>query len=230
MRTSPGGRVWSKRYELPGGALKNVGGEARIGQGRKSSTRSLIVDAQGVKNTDGGGEKGRNGGKKVPGIKRHVAVDAQGLPRAITVATADVADRKGALLAPGCCADDLQTVQHILADGGYVGRSIARAVKGLLCAQVQIAKRGELHTFAAMPQRWMVERSFTWIEKCRGLWKSCGRKLGISQQFNPLAFRALSPRRSWAGSRSVPVLCREALAEFGQWFRSGATAAAASSA
>jgi transposase len=39
-------------------ALKNVVGEARIKQGRKSSTSFLIVDAQSVKNTDSAREKG----------------------------------------------------------------------------------------------------------------------------------------------------------------------------
>ncbi|TXT28392.1 MAG: IS4 family transposase [Rhodocyclaceae bacterium] len=156
----------------------------------------MIVDAQSVKNTDSAGEKGYDAGKKVSGIKRHIAVDTQGLPHAIAVTTADVTDRKGALLALGRCAADLQTVQCLLADGGYVGQPFALAVEELLGAQVQIAKRSELHTFAVMPQRWVVERSFAWIEKCRRLWKNCERKLNTSLQFIHLAFLALLLRRS----------------------------------
>jgi transposase len=156
----------------------------------------LIVDAQSVKNTDSAGEKGYDAGKKVSGIKRHIAVDTQGLPHAIAVTTADVTDRKGALLALGRCASDLLTVQCILADGGYVGQPFAQAVQELLGAEVQIAKRSELHTFAVMPQRWVVERSFAWIEKCRRLWKNCERKLNTSLQFVHLAFLALLLRRS----------------------------------
>lgn len=171
-------------------------GEARIRQGRKSSTRFLIVDAQSVKNTDSAGEKGYDAGKKVSGIKRHIAVDTQGLPHAIAVTTADVTDRKGALLALGRCAADLKAVQSILADGGYVGQPFAQAVEELLGAKVQIAKRSELHIFAVMPQRWVVERSFAWIEKCRRLWKNCERKLNTSLQFIHLAFLALLLRRS----------------------------------
>lgn len=81
----------------------------------------MIVDAQSVKNTDSAGQKGYDAGKKVSGIKRHIAVDTQSLPHAIAVTTADVTDRKGALLALNRCATDLQAVQRILADGGYVG-------------------------------------------------------------------------------------------------------------
>ena len=44
-------------------------------------------------------EKGYDAGKKVSGIKRHIAVDTQGLPHALAVTTADVTDRKGCLLA-----------------------------------------------------------------------------------------------------------------------------------
>ena len=120
----------------------------------------MIVDAQSVKNTDSAREKGYDAGKKVSGIKRHIAVDTQGLPHAIAVTTADVTDRKGALHALGRCATDLQAVQTLLADGGYVGQPFAQAVDALLGAEVQLAKRSELHTFAVMPQRWVVERSF----------------------------------------------------------------------
>ena len=77
----------------------------------------MIVDAQSVKNTDSARHKGYDAGKKVSGIKRHIAVDTQGLPHAIAVTTANVTDRKGALQALKRCADDLQTVRSILGDG-----------------------------------------------------------------------------------------------------------------
>ncbi|MEJ7857234.1 IS5/IS1182 family transposase, partial [Xanthomonas oryzae pv. oryzae] len=61
---------------------------------------------------------------------------------------------------------------------------------------VQIAKRSELHTFKVMPKRWIVERSFAWLEKNRRLWKNCERRLNTSLQFIHLAFLALLLRRS----------------------------------
>jgi len=110
-------------------ALNNVVGEARTRQGRKSSTSFLIVDAQSVKNTDSAGEKGNDAGKIVSGIKRHIAVDTQGLAHAIAVTTAEVTDRKGALLALGRCAADLQAEQRLLADGAYVGQPFAQTLE-----------------------------------------------------------------------------------------------------
>ena len=61
---------------------------------------------------------------------------------------------------------------------------------------VQIAKRSELHTFKVMPKRWVVERSFAWLEKNRRLWKNCERHLNTSLQFVHLAFLGLLIRKS----------------------------------
>mgnify|MGYP003327862249 FL=1 len=44
-----------------------------MGDGRKEKTSFCIVDAQSVKNTDTAEEKGYDAGKKVSGIKRHIA-------------------------------------------------------------------------------------------------------------------------------------------------------------
>ena len=71
----------------------------------------------------------------------------------------------------------------------------ADEVLGTLGATVQIAKRNELHTFEVIPQRWIVERSFAWLEKCRRLWKNCERELNTSLQFVHLAFLSLVLRR-----------------------------------
>ena len=72
--------------------------DVRNNLGRLSTTTFLIVDAQNVKNTDTAKHKGYDGGKKVSGIKRHIAVDTQGFPHAIAITTANISDRDGAIL------------------------------------------------------------------------------------------------------------------------------------
>lgn len=84
----------------------------------------------------------------------------------------------------------------MLVDGGYTGQPFAQVVKDKLGANVQVVKRNDRHTFAVIPQRWVVERSFAWLEKCRRLWKNCERKLNTSLQFVHLAFLVLLIRRS----------------------------------
>ena len=126
-----------------------------------------------MKNTDTAEEKGYDAGKKISGIKRHIAVDIEGLPHALYVTTANVTDRDGALQAFLLHKENLSEVENILVDGGYTGENFAEAVKKLLGATVEVAKRNELHTFVVIPKRWVVERSFAWLEKCRRLWKNC---------------------------------------------------------
>jgi len=173
-------------------------GEARIKQGRKSCNSSfLIVDAQSVKNTDSAEGKGYDAGKKISGIKRHIAVDTQGLPHALAITAANVTDRNGALLAFEQNKDELTEVKSILCDGGYSGKPFADGVKAVLGEEVtvQVVKRSELHTFKVIPKRWVVERSFAWLEKQRRLWKNCERKYNTALQFMILTFISLLLRR-----------------------------------
>lgn len=90
------------------------------------------MDAQSVKNTDTAGQKGYDAGKKVSGIKRHIAVDTQGLPHAIAVTTAKVTDRKGVLQALKRCRQSLGQVQSLLCDSGYTGEPFAEGVREIL--------------------------------------------------------------------------------------------------
>jgi len=178
-------------------------GEVRIKHGRNGQTSFCIVDAQSVKNTDTAKTKGFDAGKMVSGIKRHMAVDTQGLPHALLVTTANVTDREGALAMFGNAKGNLSKVVKVLVDGGYSGEKFAQSVKELIGAEVQVAKRNELHTFAVIPQRWVVERSFAWLEKCRRLWKNCERKINTSLQFVVLAFISLLIKRLLTGSKQI---------------------------
>jgi transposase len=154
-----------------------------------------IVDAQSVKNTDTAREKGYDAGKKVSGIKRHIVVDTNGLLHGVEVTTANVTDRDGAILLAKRSRKNLSEVKKLLVDGGYSGEKFAKEIKEILKAKVEVVKRSELHKFAVLPRRWVVERSFAWLEKCRRLWKNCERKLETSRQMIMLAFISLLLKR-----------------------------------
>ncbi len=91
----------------------------RINDNRKEKTSFCIIDAQSVKNTDTAENKGYDAGKKVSGIKRHIAVDTNGLPHAIHVTTANVTDRNGAIEMFEANKGNLSSVINVLCDGGY---------------------------------------------------------------------------------------------------------------
>lgn len=166
-----------------------------MSNGRNKTTSLLIIDAQSVKNTDTAKDKGYDGGKKVSGIKRHIAVDSNGLPHALHVTTANVSDKAGAITMITDKQADLVDTKKLLVDGGYIGEPFADAIRVALGAEVEVVKRSELHTFKVIPRRWVVERSFAWLEKCHRLWKNCERSLATSLQMVVLAFLVLLLKR-----------------------------------
>ena len=167
----------------------------RTKNGRTCTTSFIIIDAQSVKNADTARQKGYDAGKKVSGIKRHIAVDTNGLPHALSVTTANVTDRNGALSMLESYQVCLRDVLKTLVDGGYSGENFAHEVQRIISATTEVVKRNELHTFTVLPQRWVVERSFGWLEKCRRLWKNCERFLESSLAMMQLAFISVLLRR-----------------------------------
>lgn len=155
----------------------------------------LIIDAQSVKNAEPAEQKVYDAGKKVSGIKRHLAVDSQGLPHLLWVTTANISDKAGAKEMISERASEFAKVRKVLVDGGYNGKPFAEFVEEAIGAEVEVAKRSELHKFAVIPRRWVVERSIAWLEKCRRLWKNCERKLITSLAMMRLAFISLLLKR-----------------------------------
>ena len=176
--------------------LKKLISEDRRDDNREEETTMLIIDAQSVKNTDPAEQKGYDGGKKILGIKRHLAVDSRGLPHMLHVTTANISDKAGAIEMITARSDHFQRVEKVLVDGGYSGGPFAQFVREKLAAETEVAKRSELHTFEVIPKRWVVERTISWLEKCRRLWKNCERLLETSLSIIRLAFISLLLRRS----------------------------------
>jgi len=111
------------------------------------------------------------------------------------VTTANITDREGALSMIGYAAPNLSKCLKVLVDGGYTGDNFANSVKDLIGADVEVVKRNELHTFAVLPKRWIVERSFGWLEDYRLLWKNCERKIHNTLQAIKMAFISLLLKR-----------------------------------
>lgn len=154
----------------------------RTSQGRKAKTSFLIADAQSVSTTSHARDKGYDAGKKVSGIKRHIMVDINGIIQGIEVTTANVTDRNGAIQLLKRHQNDLLSVVNVLCDGGYTGAPFSTKVQSLINATVEVVKRSELHKFVVLPKRWVVERTFSWLENFRRLWKNCEKSIENSRQ------------------------------------------------
>jgi transposase len=118
------------------------------------------------------------------------------LPHTLFVSTANIADRAGTIEMLRPYAPELSLhVVKILGDGGYTGEKFACEVDSLIGAEVEIVRRNESHKFAVLPKRWVVERTFAWLDKCRRLWKNCERKIPTTLQMILLAFISLLSKR-----------------------------------
>ncbi len=140
----------------------------RVAAGRSASPTAAIIDSQSVKAADtvDGGSRGYDGGKKVNGRKRHIAVDTLGLLLAVVVTAASAQDRDGACPLLARLRERFSTVALAWADGGYAGRLVTWAAATLKLA-VTIVKRGDVKGFVVLPRRWVVERTFGWIMRYR---------------------------------------------------------------
>jgi len=115
--------------------------------------------------------RGYDAGKRVKGRKRQIVVDTLGLILAVVVHAASIQDRDGARLVLARLAGRFPRLRLIWADGGYAGKLIG-AVKERWGWTVAIVKRtaGE-RGFVVLPRRWVVERTFGWLGRYRGLSK-----------------------------------------------------------
>jgi len=110
------------------------------------------------------------------------------LPHTITATPADVSDRDGAIEMIALFRSRLPRVLKLLCDGGYTGEAFEQAIHELIGAAVEIAKRSDLHSFVVIPKRWVVERTFAWLDKYRRFWKNAEKYSDSLVQLLVLAF------------------------------------------
>jgi putative transposase len=148
--------------------------KVRQREGREATPSAAIVDAQSVKTTLVKGKRGFDAGKRVNGRKRHIVVDTLGLLLLVLVTAANVQDKPGAkeLLTQLQQRLSLPRLQLLWADGGYGGNPFAIWVKATFGWLWQVIKRNDdAQGFVVLPRRWVVERTFGWLNNYRRLSK-----------------------------------------------------------
>jgi len=143
----------------------------RDADGRDPMVSAGIVDAQSVKGADtvSSATRGYDAGKKVNGRKRHIVVDTLGLLLVVMVTAASVQDRDGGARVLERLRFRMPSVAVVWADGGYAGRLVAYARQILKVTVDIVRKKDGQRTFEVLPRRWVVERTLSWISRCRRL-------------------------------------------------------------
>jgi len=139
--------------------------------GRHKQPTGGCLDSQSVKTTAVPGIRGFDKAKLINGRKRHLLVDTLGLLMAAVVTAASVQDRDGARLLLSHLGGSCKKLRLIWVDGGYRGQLLDWVAEHCRFRLRVVLRPEEQKGFAVLPRRWVVERTFAWLNHHRRLSK-----------------------------------------------------------
>jgi putative transposase len=167
-------------------------------EGRHIEPSKGIIDSQSVKTVETAKveTRGFDFHKWTKGRKRQILVDAIGLILGVVITSANVTDRDGAILIFDQIDDKFPRLEVIVADQAYAGAEYTSNVQQTYPRQLKIIKRDKgSKGFQVLPSRWIVERTFGWLNHFRRLSKDYERQPQTSENFIYVAMISIMLRR-----------------------------------
>lgn len=89
----------------------------------------------------------------------------------VFVSRASLGEREGARVVFRRATNKWIHLVKVFVDGGYEGKEFRLLVQAVYGWVLEVVKRSDLHTFKILPKRWIVERTFGWLNRFRRLSK-----------------------------------------------------------
>lgn len=132
--------------------------------GKKPTPTAAIIDSQSVRSAQGGIDRGFDAGKKITGRKRHIAVDTLGMLLMVVVHAASIQDQVGAKQVLTGIRGRFRRLKVVFGDSAYGRSGLPDWLKCHCNVILQTVLRPVgVKGFVILPKRWIVERTFAWM-------------------------------------------------------------------
>lgn len=156
----------------------------RFAHGREESPSLASIDSQSQTGEPGIEERGIDGGKKINGRKRHIAVDVNGLLLECVCTSANTPDAtSGEELADSLNdMSEFPRLEKILGDSAY--HNVGAKLRVPVSIEASMRREGSSKGFVPEAFRWVVERTFAWLNRSRRLVRNYEKKIVHQESMN----------------------------------------------